>query len=138
MQVWANPGSRQELLLPGEQSIAEWRSKSMNDRWRDYTRLAWEISPALSVFLPVRLKNSDIIIKEICGLVQIQPVYVMHISEALQYLVTTETLLNDASKVNNIVSYFNKKLTFLKKNKKNYNLIIIIINCIINPIINLL
>ena len=85
--------------MAGEQSIAEWRAKSMNDRWRDYTRLAWEISPVLAVFLPVRLKNSDTIIKEVCRLVQLQPVSVMHVPEALQYLVTTDTLLNDAPKV---------------------------------------
>ncbi|XP_058809461.1 phosphatidylinositol 4-kinase alpha isoform X2 [Phymastichus coffea] len=97
--VWANPGSRQELAIPGEQSIAEWRSKSMTDRWRDYTRLAWEISPVLAIFLPVRLKNADSIIKEVCRLVQLQPVQVMHVSEALQYLVTTETLLNDTPKL---------------------------------------
>ncbi|XP_023247195.1 phosphatidylinositol 4-kinase alpha isoform X2 [Copidosoma floridanum] len=97
--VWANPGGRQDLAVPGEQSIAEWRAKSMNDRWRDYTRLAWEISPVLAVFLPVRLKNSDIIIREVCRLVQLNPVPVLHVSEALQYLVTTETLLNDAPKL---------------------------------------
>ncbi|KZC07783.1 Phosphatidylinositol 4-kinase alpha [Dufourea novaeangliae] len=93
--VWRNPGGRQELALPGESSIAEWRAKGMNDRWREYTRLAWEISPVLAVFLPVRLKNSEIIIKEVCGLVRSKPVPVMHVPEALQYLVTTDTLLND-------------------------------------------
>ncbi|XP_031784727.1 phosphatidylinositol 4-kinase alpha isoform X2 [Nasonia vitripennis] len=97
--VWANPGCRQDLAVPGEQSIAEWRAKSMNERWRDYTRLAWEISPVLAVFLPVRLKNSDTIIREVCRLVQLQPVPAMHVPEALQYLVTTETLLNDAPKL---------------------------------------
>lgn len=71
----------------------------MNEKWREYTRLAWEISPSLAVFMPVRLKNSEIIIKEICGLVRQKPVAVMHISEALQYLVTTDTLLNDVPEV---------------------------------------
>uniref|UniRef100_A0ABD2XIX4 1-phosphatidylinositol 4-kinase n=1 Tax=Trichogramma kaykai TaxID=54128 RepID=A0ABD2XIX4_9HYME len=97
--VWANPGGRQELSVLGEQNIAEWRAKSMNDKWRDYTRLAWEISPALSVYLPVRLKNTEIIINEVCRLVQLQPIYVRHIPDALQYLVTTDTLLNDSSKL---------------------------------------
>lgn len=71
----------------------------MNDRWREYTRLAWEISPILAIFLPVRLKNHEVIIKEICGLVRLKPVPVMHVSEALQYLVTTDTLLNDVPEV---------------------------------------
>lgn len=103
--VWANPGNRPDLIIPGEQSIAEWRAKSMNDRWRDYTRLAWEISPVLAVFLPVRLKNSDTIIKEVCRLVQLQTTPVMHVSEALQYLVTTETLLNDNPKLVHMLTW---------------------------------
>lgn len=93
--VWRNPSGRPELALQGEGSIADWRAKGMNDRWREYTRLAWEISPVLAIFLPVRLKNHEVIIKEICGLVRLKPVPVMHVSEALQYLVTTDTLLND-------------------------------------------
>ncbi|XP_012059018.1 PREDICTED: phosphatidylinositol 4-kinase alpha [Atta cephalotes] len=93
--VWRNPSGRAELALQGEVSIADWRAKGMNDRWREYTRLAWEISPVLAIFLPVRLKNHEVIIKEICGLVRLKPVPVMHLSEALQYLVTTDTLLND-------------------------------------------
>ncbi|XP_053985852.1 phosphatidylinositol 4-kinase alpha isoform X1 [Hylaeus volcanicus] len=93
--VWRNPGGRQELALAGESSIAEWRAKGMNDKWREYTRLAWQISPVLATFLPARLKNSEIIIKEVCVLVRLKPVPVMHVPEALQYLVTTDTLLND-------------------------------------------
>ncbi|XP_033211468.1 phosphatidylinositol 4-kinase alpha isoform X3 [Belonocnema kinseyi] len=94
--VWRNPGDRPDLAVQGEQSIAEWRLKAMNERWRDYTRLAWDISPVLAVFLPVRLKNSDTIVKEVCRLVRLRPVSVMHVPEALQYLVTTDLLLNDA------------------------------------------
>ncbi|XP_011307555.1 phosphatidylinositol 4-kinase alpha isoform X2 [Fopius arisanus] len=94
--VWHNPGGRQELQVPGEASIAEWRAKSMNERWRDYTRLAWDISPVLAVFLPVRLRNSDTIIREVCRLVRLKPIPVMHVPEALQYLVTTDSLLNDS------------------------------------------
>lgn len=85
--------------MQGEQSIAEWRLKTMNERWRDYTRLAWDISPVLAVFLPVRLKNSETIVKEVCRLVRLRPVAVMHVPEALQYLVTTDLLLNDAPEV---------------------------------------
>ncbi|XP_034943088.1 phosphatidylinositol 4-kinase alpha [Chelonus insularis] len=94
--VWHNPGGRSDLNMPTEASIAEWRAKAMNERWRDCTRLAWDISPVLAVFLPVRLKNSDTIIKEVCRLVRLKPVPVMHVPEALQYLVTTDSLLNDA------------------------------------------
>lgn len=85
--------------MPEESSIAEWRSKAMNKKWRDFTRLAWDISPVLAVFLPARLKNCDVIVKEVCRLVRLKPMHVMHVGEALQYLVTTETLLDDAPEV---------------------------------------
>lgn len=98
-QVWYNPGGRINLAMPGESSIAEWRAKTLNDRWRDYTRLAWEISPVLAVYLPVRLRKSDNIVKEVCHLVRLKPTSVIHVPEALQYLVTTDTLLNDSPEV---------------------------------------
>ncbi|KAK0074484.1 hypothetical protein PV325_008278, partial [Microctonus aethiopoides] len=94
--AWYNPGSRPELVISGEAAIAEWRAKSINERWRDYTRLAWDISPVLAVYLPIRLKNSDTIIKEVCRLVRLKPIPVIHVPEALQYLVTTDSLLIDA------------------------------------------
>ncbi|XP_011502431.1 PREDICTED: phosphatidylinositol 4-kinase alpha-like [Ceratosolen solmsi marchali] len=96
--VWANPGGQQDFTVSGEQIIAKWRAESKNGSYRECTRLAWEISPILAVFLPVRLKNSEIV-KEVCRLVQLQPIPAMHIPEALQYFVTTETLLNDISKL---------------------------------------
>ncbi|XP_015519648.1 phosphatidylinositol 4-kinase alpha isoform X1 [Neodiprion lecontei] len=95
--VWRNPGGRQDLAMAGENHIAEWRAKATNEKtWRDYTRLAWEISPVLAVFLPVRLKNSDSIVSEVSRQVRLNPILVAHIPEALQYLVTTDMLLNDA------------------------------------------
>lgn len=103
--VWRNPGDRPDLAVQGEQSIAEWRLKTINDRWRDYTRLAWDISPVLAVFLPVRLKNSETIVKEVCRLVRLRPVSVMHVPEALQYLVTTDLLLHDAPELVYMLSW---------------------------------
>jgi phosphatidylinositol 4-kinase len=80
--------------------VASWKSKNVPDKsLRENTRLAWEISPALCVFLPVRLKNADCIVKEVCRMVRANPMVVSHIPEALQYLVTTETLLSDAPEV---------------------------------------
>lgn len=80
--------------------VASWKSKTVPDKsLRENTRLAWEISPALCVFLPVRLKNADCIVKEVCRMVRASPMVVSHIPEALQYLVTTETLLSDAPEV---------------------------------------
>lgn len=93
--------------------VASWKSKNVPDKsLRENTRLAWEISPVLCVFLPVRLKYADCIVKEVCRLVRANPMVVSHIPEALQYLVTTETLLSDAPEVCKdfvtFISYMNK------------------------------
>lgn len=54
--TWHNPHSRPEQAVPGEDNIATWRSKPNTDRtWKDYAKLAWDISPTLAVFLPERL-----------------------------------------------------------------------------------
>jgi len=100
LSTWQNPANLSELNVPGEEMVASWKSKTVPDKsLRENTRLAWEISPALCVFLPVRLKNADCIVKEVCRMVRASPMVVSHIPEALQYLVTTETLLSDAPEV---------------------------------------
>ena len=53
--TWHNPLGHTDLQVPGEDNIAAWRAKTVTERvWRDYARLAWDISPALAVFLPMR------------------------------------------------------------------------------------
>lgn len=100
MSTWQNPAGLSDLNVPGEEMVASWKSKNVPDKsLRENTRLAWEINPVLCVFLPVRLKNADCIVKEVCRLVRANPMAVSHIPEALQYLVTTETLLIDAPEV---------------------------------------
>ncbi|KAG6449776.1 hypothetical protein O3G_MSEX006205 [Manduca sexta] len=103
--TWHNPHGRAEQAVPGEDNIATWRSKLNAERtWRDHAKLAWDISPALAVFLPERLKN-DAIVAEIRRKVQAQPVAVCHIPQALKYLVTTDTLLNDAQELVHMVTW---------------------------------
>jgi len=46
-----------------------------------------------------RLKNSESIIDEINRQVRTNPIVVSHVPQALQFLVTTETLLNDTPEV---------------------------------------
>ncbi|CAG9791305.1 unnamed protein product [Diatraea saccharalis] len=53
--TWHNPHSRTEQAIPGEDNIATWRSKPNTEKtWRDYAKLAWDISPTLAIFLPER------------------------------------------------------------------------------------
>ncbi|CAG9559156.1 unnamed protein product [Danaus chrysippus] len=103
--TWHNPHGRPEQAIPGEDNIATWRSKPNADKtWRDYAKLAWDISPTLAVFLPERLKN-DGIVAEIKRKVQLNPTAVCHVPQALKYLVTTETLLNDAHELVHMVTW---------------------------------
>ncbi|XP_017786237.1 PREDICTED: phosphatidylinositol 4-kinase alpha isoform X2 [Nicrophorus vespilloides] len=104
--VWHNPSSRAEYSLPGESNVAAWRDKAITDKqWRDYTRLAWDISPVLAVYLPERLKCNDAIISEIRHQVHQNPDAVRHVPEALQYLATTDTILSDSPKLVHMLTW---------------------------------
>ncbi|CAG9769001.1 unnamed protein product [Ceutorhynchus assimilis] len=104
--VWHNPTSRPELIIPGEENIASWRAKTITDKqWHDYTRLAWEISPVLAVYLPTRFKTNEAIISEIKSQVQMNPTSVTHVPEALQYLATTEAILADSPKLVHMLTW---------------------------------
>lgn len=60
--TWFNPTGRTELHFPGEDNIATWKSKPVSEKvLRDVTRLAWDLSPVLAVFLPTRLVLSLLI-----------------------------------------------------------------------------
>lgn len=53
--TWYNPTSRSELHFAGEEMIAQWKSKPVSEKLlRDVTRLAWDLSPVLAVYLPTR------------------------------------------------------------------------------------
>ncbi|CAH0558143.1 unnamed protein product [Brassicogethes aeneus] len=104
--VWHNPTGRPELQIPGEENIASWRAKPITDKhWHDYTRLAWDISPVLAVYLPTRFRTNEAIINENRHQVQANPVAVSHIPEALQYLATTEAMLSDSPKLNHMLTW---------------------------------
>ncbi|XP_055848789.1 phosphatidylinositol 4-kinase alpha isoform X1 [Episyrphus balteatus] len=97
MIIWYNPNCLPDLAIPGEEQINEWRARPYKmNVWRDYTRLAWSYNPALAVFLPCRIKNSDSIEDEVTRLVCADPIAVAHIPEALKYLVTTKNLLQES------------------------------------------
>ncbi|XP_049538873.1 phosphatidylinositol 4-kinase alpha isoform X1 [Anopheles darlingi] len=97
MSIWANPLSSPELQIPGEESVAEWRARPLKlNVWRDFTRLAWSYNPALAIFLPQRIRNAETIEDEVTRLVCSDPMAAVHIPEALKYLVTTRTVLNES------------------------------------------
>ncbi|GJQ75443.1 hypothetical protein Trydic_g23610 [Trypoxylus dichotomus] len=104
--VWHNPSSRPEYIVPGEDNLAAWRAKAISEKqWRDYTRLAWDISPVLAIYLPERLKAHDAIISEIKHQVLLNPISVAKIPDALQYLATTENILSDNPKLVHMLTW---------------------------------
>ncbi|XP_067015107.2 phosphatidylinositol 4-kinase alpha [Anabrus simplex] len=104
--IWHNPMGRPELAVPGEDNIAAWRSKTTTEKiWRDNARLAWDISPALAVYLPLRLKNTESVVREVSRQIRLNPIVVSHIPQALTYLVTTDTLLNDVTELVHMLTW---------------------------------
>lgn len=104
--VWNNPGSRTELNIYGQDKVANWRTKAVVDKtWKEYAHIAWDISPVLAVYLPVRLKNSDTIIQAVIECVKRAPLLVCHVPEALQYLVTTESILSEDSELVHMLTW---------------------------------
>lgn len=57
------------------------------------------------ILFSCRFKLNDAIISEIKNLVQMNPHAVSKIPEALQYLVTTEAILNDSPKLVNMLTW---------------------------------
>lgn len=53
----------------------------------------------LLLLISCRLKNAESVVKEVSRLVRLNPMAVSHIPDALFYLVTTDTLLNDIPEV---------------------------------------
>ena len=52
METWYNPLNQPELNIPNGETIATWRSQPISEKqWRDMINLAWDISPALAVFM---------------------------------------------------------------------------------------
>ena len=55
METWYNPLNQSELSIPNGETIATWRSQAVSEKqWREFVNLAWDISPALSVFMQWR------------------------------------------------------------------------------------
>lgn len=97
VSTWINPLSLPEFTLPGEESLNSWRAQPITEKmWRDNVRLAWDISPVLAVRVAARLNGAPGVEREIQRLVQLDPGSVAHIPEALDYLVTPDSILNES------------------------------------------
>eukprot|EP00095_Tigriopus_kingsejongensis_P007429 maker-scaffold443_size169656-snap-gene-0.12 protein:Tk07429 transcript:maker-scaffold443_size169656-snap-gene-0.12-mRNA-1 annotation:"phosphatidylinositol 4-kinase alpha isoform x1" len=72
---------------------------------REYARNAWEVSPALAVFLPQRLTFSDVLEREVCRMVRTYPAECSFIPRALDYFLTKEPLENDAAELPYVLTW---------------------------------
>lgn len=106
--TWYNPMSLPDHSVPGEEAVTEWRARPMKPNvWRDFTRMAWAYNPSLAIFLPQRIRNAEFIEDEVMRLVCSDPIAVSHIPEALKYLVTTKTLLDESPEVSFRLNFSN-------------------------------
>ncbi|KAG7162490.1 Phosphatidylinositol 4-kinase alpha-like [Homarus americanus] len=101
MKVWLQTprpaGQGGEVSTPQEEALVKWLSGGFNSpkAWSGNTNLAWNISPALALFLPTRIHNVQGLDAEISHLVRDNPIAVSHLPDALQYLATSENILSD-------------------------------------------
>ncbi|RWS14888.1 phosphatidylinositol 4 kinase-like protein [Dinothrombium tinctorium] len=105
---WHNPLGLPENHITGEDNIAAWKNQTFSNTeriWKDTSRLAWDISPALAVFLPHRFKTSDAITSEVSRLVRLNSIVVSHLPEALQYLITSEVILHDSAEITQMLTW---------------------------------
>ncbi|CAL8078131.1 unnamed protein product [Orchesella dallaii] len=108
LMTWHNPLNTTDLMISAESTINTWRAMKSSDKmWRDSVRLAWDISPVLAVYLPRRLKSSDksVVMDEVGHLVRNVPDCVMHIPEALMYLVTSDAIVGDYPELSAVLTW---------------------------------
>ncbi|KAM7298749.1 phosphatidylinositol 4-kinase alpha-like [Ixodes scapularis] len=95
--TWYNPMATLDKAIPGEEIISAWRCQHITERgWMEMARVAWSLSPSLAVYLPSRFRSSDTLRSEVIRLVQTNPDMVCHIGEALQYMVTADSVMEDS------------------------------------------
>jgi phosphatidylinositol 4-kinase len=89
--------------------------RQMDKQWKEIMRNAWDISPALAVYLPERLLSrassvddtvrNTVIERELTRLVRNNPELVSHIPKALDYFLTKESIENDAPELTYILTW---------------------------------
>ncbi|XP_038059018.1 phosphatidylinositol 4-kinase alpha-like [Patiria miniata] len=94
--TWYNPMDAAEQKIQSEEILAGWRGQQINERnWRDFVRLAWDLSPYLACCLPSRFKNSEALVREVTRQVRLDPTTVCNQPYAIHYLVTEHSVEAD-------------------------------------------
>jgi phosphatidylinositol 4-kinase len=106
--TWYNPLANPEMQVnpKTEEALATWRARPIKiNLWKDNVQLAWSYNPALAIFLSQRINNIEVIDEEVSRLVLADPMSAMNIPEAIKYLVTTKTLLQDSPQLNYMLTW---------------------------------
>ncbi|XP_060554504.1 phosphatidylinositol 4-kinase alpha-like isoform X3 [Ruditapes philippinarum] len=103
--TWHNPMELLELKVKDEEKAFAWNTVISEKQWRDYARLAWEISPVLAVFFPSRFRNSDALRIEVTRLVRNNPLAVSNIPEAIKFVVTPSSVESDSPELSQILTW---------------------------------
>ncbi|XP_053375288.1 phosphatidylinositol 4-kinase alpha-like [Mercenaria mercenaria] len=103
--TWHNPMELPELKVAEEEKAFIWNTGITERQWRDYARLAWEISPVLAVFFPSRFRSSEALKVEVTRLVRNNPIAVSNIPEAIKFVVTPSSVEVDASELSQILTW---------------------------------
>ncbi|KAK3083088.1 hypothetical protein FSP39_013642 [Pinctada imbricata] len=104
--TWHNPLEMEEKRIKDEDKIAIYRNQVFTERqMKEHARTAWDISPVLAVYLPSRLSGYESISKEISLLVSLSPGVVSHIPEAIHYLVSPQSVEEDAHELSHILTW---------------------------------
>ncbi len=85
--------------------VEDVRARMPDRSWREHARNAWEVSPALAVFLPQRLNSSSVLEKEVSRLVRANPEAVSHIPRALDFFLTKEALESDSRELHHVLTW---------------------------------
>ncbi|XP_062522021.1 phosphatidylinositol 4-kinase alpha-like [Corticium candelabrum] len=103
-----NPLGLPEQAIDGEEVVLQWRSTSFpqSDRtWKEFVRLAWQMSPHLAVHMTDRFPNVDAVKKEVTALVSMRPGPVSDVVEALRFVLTEQNIKGEAPALTHLLCW---------------------------------
>lgn len=90
LAVWYRPAMDAARSVVGLEAVQKSTKPSpapSDATWREYIKLAWKVNPALVVFIAFRFESSSFVYKEVTKYVTKSPAAVMHLPEAIHFLV---------------------------------------------------
>ncbi|XP_077969116.1 phosphatidylinositol 4-kinase alpha-like isoform X2 [Styela clava] len=98
--TWYNPTANPDSMIEWESTVSAWRTQEISDRQlKDLVQHAWHVSPILAVYLPDRLRNSEVIVRAVTNLVRKNPATIECCPEGMKYLVSNQSLESDSQEL---------------------------------------